>query len=146
LPRPRSTCWPLSGASETIERAPYRQKLIAGNLALDGSQFNTTASGAIAGLAIAAGLVVFGVEGALGVGAVIGACEVVKFLRGGDDRRRIGAGALDKVIRGRAPERALRPLFQRIERWQSVADRLHRQDGDRVLLQLVVDERTRGSA
>jgi hypothetical protein len=72
----------LAGASEANGREAYRQRLIAGNRALDGSQFNTTASGAVAGVFVAAGLVLGGVEGAIAVGLGIGAWKAIKFLAG----------------------------------------------------------------
>jgi hypothetical protein len=73
----------LPGASEANERGAYRQRLIAANRALDGAQFNATASGAVSGLLVAAGLVVGGIEGAVVFVLGIGAWKVIKLLAGG---------------------------------------------------------------
>jgi hypothetical protein len=72
----------LPGASEANEREAYRQRLVAANRALNGFQFNTTASGAVAGLAVASGLVLGGIEGAVVVGLGMGAWKVIKSLAG----------------------------------------------------------------
>jgi hypothetical protein len=72
----------LPGTSEANERGAYRQRLVAANRALDGAQFNATASGVVSGALVAAGLVVGGIEGAAVVGLGIGAWKVFKLLAG----------------------------------------------------------------
>jgi hypothetical protein len=72
----------LPGAGDANEREAYRRRLVAANRALDGFQFNTTASGAIAGLAVAGGLVLGGIEGAVVVGLGMSAWKVIKSLAG----------------------------------------------------------------